>query len=249
MNLLFISTNLSIWAAKLVINIELRKKNAKNSHFFLVFSEKCVPLHPQTYAFYIIVYTLFIFMINSQDIKKGTAIRMDGGIWVCIDFQHRKPGKGNTIMIIKVKNVSDGRVLERRFNIGEKLEDVIIERRPYQYLYEDQSGRIFMNQETFEQIPIDNELVIGHEYMKESDIVEVVSDTTDGTILYAEMPVKTVLRVTHSEPGVKGDTATNTLKPATLETGVEVRVPLFINEGDLIQVDTRDGSYLQRVKE
>ena len=162
-------------------------------------------------------------MINSQDIKKGTAIRMDGGIWVCIDFQHRKPGKGNTIMIIKVKNVS--------------------------YLYEDQSGRIFMNQETFEQIPIDNELVIGHEYMKESDIVEVVSDTTDGTILYAEMPVKTVLRVTHSEPGIKGDTATNTLKPATLETGVEVRVPLFINEGDLIQVDTRDGSYLQRVKE
>ena len=176
-------------------------------------------------------------MINSQDIKKGTAIRMDGGIWVCIDFQHRKPGKGNTIMIIKVKNVSDGRVLE------------VIERRPYQYLYEDQSGRIFMNQETFEQIPIDNELVIGHEYMKESDIVEVVSDTTDGTILYAEMPVKTVLRVTHSEPGIKGDTATNTLKPATLETGVEVRVPLFINEGDLIQVDTRDGSYLQRVKE
>ena len=115
--------------------------------------------------------------------------------------------------------------------------------------YEDQSGRIFMNQETFEQIPIDNELVIGHEYMKESDIVEVVSDTTDGTILYAEMPVKTNLRVVHSEPGVKGDTATNTLKPATLETGVEVRVPLFINEGDLIQVDTRDGSYLNRVKE
>jgi len=188
-------------------------------------------------------------MINSQDIKKGTAIRMDGSIWVCIDFQHRKPGKGNTIMIIKVKNVSDGRVLERRFNIGEKLEDVIIERRPYQYLYEDQSGRIFMNQETFEQIPIDNDLVIGHEFMKESDIVEVVSDTTDGSILYAEMPVKTILRVTHSEPGVKGDTATNTLKPATLETGVEIRVPLFINEGDLIQVDTRDGSYLARAKE
>ena len=195
------------------------------------------------------IHILLRKMINSQDIKKGTAIRMDGGIWVCIDFQHRKPGKGNTIMIIKVKNVSDGRVLERRYNIGEKLEDVVIERRPYQYLYEDQSGRIFMNQETFEQIPIDNELVIGHEFMKESDIVEVVSDTTDGTILYAEMPVKTILRVTHSEPGIKGDTATNTLKPAILETGVEVRVPLFINEGDLIQVDTRDGSYLARAKE
>ncbi len=188
-------------------------------------------------------------MINSQDIKKGTAIRMDGGIWVCIDFQHRKPGKGNTIMNIKVKNVSDGRVLERRYNIGEKLEDVVIEHRPYQYLYEDSTGRIFMNQETFEQIPIANDLVIGHEYMKEGDIVEVVADSTDGTILYAEMPVKTNLRVTHSEPGIKGDTATNATKPATLETGVEVRVPLFINEGDLIQVDTRDGSYLNRVKE
>jgi elongation factor P len=191
----------------------------------------------------------YFFMINSQDIKKGTAIRMDGAIWVCIDFQHRKPGKGNTIMNIKLKNVTDGRVLERRYNIGEKLEDVIIEHRDYQYLYEDQEGRIFMNQETFEQIPIANDLVIGHEYMKEGDVVSVVSDTTDGTILYAEMPVKTILRVTHSEPGIKGDTATNTLKPATLETGVEVRVPLFINEGDLIQVDTRDGSYLARAKE
>ena len=164
-------------------------------------------------------------MINSQDIKKGTAIRMDGAIWVCIDFQHRKPGKGNTIMNIKMKNVTDGRVLERRYNIGEKLEDVVIEHRDYQYLYEDQEGRIFMNQETFEQIPIANDLVIGHEYMKEGDVVSV------------------------SEPGIKGDTATNTLKPATLETGVEVRVPLFINEGDLIQVDTRDGSYLARAKE
>ena len=152
-------------------------------------------------------------------------------------------------MNTKLKNVTDGRVLDRTFQVGFKLEDVIIERRPYQYLYEDATGRIFMNQETFEQIPIANDLVIGHEYMKESDIVEVVTDTTDGTILYAEMPVKTYLRVTHSEPGVKGDTATNATKPAILETGVEIRVPLFINEGDLIQVDTRDGSYLQRVKE
>ncbi|WP_431356594.1 elongation factor P [Prevotella communis] len=178
-------------------------------------------------------------MINSQDIKKGTAIRMDGAIWVCIDFQHRKPGKGNTIMIIKLKNVSDGRVLERRFNIGEKLEDVIIERRPYQYLYEDQSGRIFMNQETFEQIPIDNELVIGHEFMKESDIVEVVSDSYRWYLSsMLRMPVKTILRVTHSEPGIKGaDTATNTLKPLLWRLVLRFAFPLFINEGDLIQVD------------
>ena len=188
-------------------------------------------------------------MINSQDIKKGVAVRMDGGIWVCIDFQHRKPGKGNTIMIIKLKNVTDGRVLERRFNIGEKLEEVQITRRPYQYLYKEGEDYIFMNQETYDQTPIASELVTGVEYMKESDIVEVVSDADTDTVLYAEMPVKTVLRIAHSEPGVKGDTATNTLKPATLETGAEIRVPLFINEGDLVQVDTRDGSYIQRMKE
>lgn len=188
-------------------------------------------------------------MINSQEIKIGTCIRMDGKIWTCIDFQHRKPGKGNTVMITKLKNVSDGRVLERTFQIGFKLEDVVVERRPYQFLYEDTTGCIFMNQETFEQIPIPRTAVTGEQYMKEGDIVEVVTDTSDGTVLLAEMPVKTVLTITHSEPGIKGDTATNTLKPATVETGAIVRVPLFVNEGDKIQVDTRDGSYLQRMKE
>jgi len=188
-------------------------------------------------------------MINSQEIKIGTCIRLDGKIWTCIDFQHRKPGKGNTVMITKLKNVADGRVLERTFQVGFKLEDVRVERRPYQYLYQDATGYIFMNQETFEQIPIAKEGIEGVDYMKEGDVVEVVTDTSDGTILSAEMPVKTVLRITSSEPGVKGNTATNATKPATLETGVEVRVPLFVNEGELIQVDTRDGSYLNRVSE
>jgi elongation factor P len=104
-----------------------------------------------------------------------------------------------------------------------------------------------MNQETYEQIPIPKSQITGVEFMKEGDVVDVVTDTSDGTILSAEMPVKTTLKVTHSEPGVKGNTATNATKPATLETGVEVRVPLFINEGETIQVDTRDGSYLGRV--
>jgi elongation factor P len=174
---------------------------------------------------------------------------MDGGIWVCIEFQHRKPGKGNTVMNTKLKNVTDGRVLERTFQVGFKLEDVRIERRPYQFLYKEGDDYIFMNQETYDQAPIAKDLVTGVDFMKESDIVEVVSDADTETILFAEMPVKTVLRVTHSEPGIKGDTATNATKPATLETGVEIRVPLFINEGDLVQVDTRDGSYLQRMKE
>ena len=174
---------------------------------------------------------------------------MDGKLYFCIDFLHVKPGKGNTIMRTTLKDVVSGRVLEKRFNIGESLEDVRVERRAYQYLYMEGQDYIFMNQETYDQIPIAKDLITGVEYMKEGDVVEVVSDADTNTILYAEMPVKTTLRVTHSEPGIKGDTATNTLKPATLETGVEIRVPLFIDEGELVLVDTRDGSYLQRVKE
>ena len=174
---------------------------------------------------------------------------MDGKLYFCIDFLHVKPGKGNTIMRTTLKDVVSGRVLEKRFNIGEALEDVRVERRPYQYLYQEGEDFIFMNQETYDQIPIAKDLITGVDYMKESDVVEVVSDADTNTILYAEMPVKTVLRITHSEPGIKGDTATNATKPATLETGVEIRVPLFIEEGELVQVDTRDGSYLQRVKE
>ena len=187
-------------------------------------------------------------MMNAQDIKNGTCIRMDGQLYFVIEFLHVKPGKGNTFMRTKLKNVVDGRVLERRFNIGEKLEDVRVERRPYQYLYADGNDDIFMNNETFEQVPINKELVTGSAFMKEGDTVEVVSDASTDTVLYAEMPMKTVLKITYTEPGVKGDTATNTLKPATVETGAEVRVPLFVNEGDLIEIDTRDGSYVGRVK-
>lgn len=187
-------------------------------------------------------------MINAQDIKNGTCIRMDGQLYFCIEFLHVKPGKGNTFMRTKLKNVVDGRVLERRFNIGEKLEDVRVERRPYQYLYAEGDDDIFMNQETFEQIPISKELVTGAAFMKEGDVVEVVSDASTETVLYAEMPVKADLEITYTEPGIKGDTATNTLKPATLETGAEIRVPLFCNIGDKIRVDTRDGSYIERIK-
>ena len=187
-------------------------------------------------------------MMNAQDIKNGTCIRLDNQLYFCVEFLHVKPGKGNTFMRTKLKNVVDGRVIERRFNIGEKLEDVRVERRPYQYLYADGEDDIFMNNETFEQIPISKELVTGAAFMKEGDTVEVVSDASTNTVLYAEMPMKTVLKVTYTEPGLKGDTATNTLKPATVETGATVKVPLFINEGESIEVDTRDGSYVSRVK-
>ena len=187
-------------------------------------------------------------MIKSQDIKKGTCIRMDGKLYFCIDFLHVKPGKGNTIMRTTLKDVVSGRVLEKRFNIGEALEDVRVERRQFQYLYQEGEDYIFMNQETFDQAPIAKDLITGVDFMKEGDVVDVVSDASTDTILYAEMPIKTQLKITYTEPGLKGDTATNNLKPATLETGAEVSVPLFINEGEIIEVDTRDGSYVNRVK-
>ena len=173
---------------------------------------------------------------------------MDGKLYLCNDLLHRKPGKGNTIMNVTLKDVVSGNVLERRFNIGEKLEDVRVERRPYQFLYKEGDDLIFMNNETFEQIPIPADQVNGVDFMKEGQEVEVVTDASTETVLYADVPVKVVLEITWTEPGLKGDTATNTLKPAKVETGAEIRVPLFINEGELVEVDTRDGSYLGRVK-
>ena len=186
-------------------------------------------------------------MINAQDIKIGTAIRIDGKLYFCIDFLHVKPGKGNTFMRTKLKDVVSGYVLERRFNIGEKLEDVRVERRPYQYLYKEGEDFIFMNQETYDQLPIAKEIINGVDFLLEGMIVDVVSDASTETILYADVPVKVQMKITYTEPGLKGDTATNTLKPATVESGAEVRVPLFINEGDTIEIDTRDGSYVSRV--
>ena len=177
-------------------------------------------------------------MINAQDIKNGTCIRMDGKLYFCIEFLHVKPGKGNTFMRTKLKDVVNGYVLERRFNIGEKLEDVRVERRPHQYLY----------QETFDQIPIAHDLINGVDFLLEGMVVDVVSDASTETVLYADVPVKIQQKITYTEPGLKGDTATNTLKPATVESGATVRVPLFINEGEPIEIDTRDGSYVGRVK-
>jgi elongation factor P len=187
-------------------------------------------------------------MINSQDIKIGTCIRMDGKLYFCIDFLHVKPGKGNTIMRTKLKSVTDGRVLERRFNIGEKLEDVRVERRPYQYSYMEGEDYHFLNQETWEDVIIQKEVISGVDFLKEGTICDVVFDASTETVLFAETPIKMQLKVTYTEPGVKGDTATNTLKPATVETGVEVRVPLFINEGEIIEVNTSDGTYTGRVR-
>ena len=187
-------------------------------------------------------------MINSQDIKNGTCIRLDGKLYFCVEFLHVKPGKGNTIMRTKLKDVVSGRVLERRFNIGEKLEDVRVERRPYQFSYNEGEHYHFLNQETWDDLIINKDLITGVDFLKEGMVVEVVSDASTETVLFAELPVKVQLEVTYTEPGLKGDTATNTTKPATVETGATVRVPLFIETGEMSVVDTRDGSYIERAK-
>lgn len=187
-------------------------------------------------------------MINSQDVKNGTCVRIDGRLYFVVEFLHVKPGKGNTFVRTKLKDVVNGRVLERTFQINFKLEDVRVERRPYQFLYKEGKDFIFMNQETYDQIPIAHDLITGVDYLKEEMIVDVVTDSSTDTILFAEVPTKVKLKITYTEPGLKGDTATNASKPATVETGATVRVPLFVNEGETIEIDTRDGSYQGRVK-
>ena len=181
-------------------------------------------------------------MINAQDIKNGTCIRLDGKLYYCIEFLHVKPGKGNTFMRTKLKEVVSGRVLDRRFNIGEKLEDVRVERRPFQFSYNEGDHYHFLNQETWDDVTIDKDLITGVDFLKEGMVIEVVSDASTETVLFAELPVKVELQVTYTEPGIKGDTATNTLKPA------KVRVPLFINTGETIRIDTRTGEYMERVR-
>ena len=187
-------------------------------------------------------------MATTSDIKNGMCIDLDGQFFYIVEFLHVKPGKGAAFVRTKLKNVTTGRVIDKTFNAGVKIQEVRIERRTYQYLYKDDMGYNFMSHETFEQIAIDGNLITGVKFLKEGDCVEVVSHADSETVLYAELPVKVTLLITYAEPGLKGDTATNATKPATLETGAEVRVPLFINEGELIEVDTRDGSYLNRVK-
>lgn len=187
-------------------------------------------------------------MATTADIKNGMCIALDGNFFFIIEFLHVKPGKGAAFVRTKLRNVTTGRVIEKTFNSGVKLEEVRIERRPYQYLYPDDMGYNFMNQDTFEQISIQKDLITGVDFLKEGDVVEVVVHAETETVLYGEVPVKVKLLITYTEPGVKGDTATNATKPATLETGAAVRVPLFINEGEIIEIDTRDGSYVGRVK-
>lgn len=188
-------------------------------------------------------------MASTADIKNGMCLDLDGQFYFVVEFLHVKPGKGPAFVRTKLKNVVSGKVIDRTFPSGQKIDEVRIERHTYQYLYQDDMGYNFMNTETYEQAPIAKELVTGVDFLKEGMEVDVIIHAESERVLYAELPLHVNLLVTYTEPGLKGDTATNAMKPATLETGVEVRVPLFINEGEVIRVDTRDGSYVERVKQ
>lgn len=187
-------------------------------------------------------------MATTADIRNGMCIDLDGQFFFVVEFLHVKPGKGAAFVRTKLRNVKTGRVLDKTFNAGVKLDEVRIERRPYQYLYKDDMGYNFMNTETFEQISIPGEVIEGVQFLKEGDMVEVQVHAETETILTADMPQTVILEITYTEPGLKGDTATNATKPATVETGAEVRVPLFINEGEKIKINTADGSYVERIK-
>ena len=187
-------------------------------------------------------------MATTADFKNGMCLDIDGTYYFIVEFLHVKPGKGPAFVRTKLKNVVTGRVIDKTWNSGVKVEEVRIERRPYQYLYKDDMGYNFMHTETYEQVSLPGESIEGVQFLKEGDIVEAQVHAASETILTCEMPVNVILEVTYTEPGIKGDTATNTLKPATVETGAEVRVPLFIESGDKIKVDTRSGAYVERVK-
>ena len=188
-------------------------------------------------------------MATTADIKIGMCIELNGKTFQIVDFQHVKPGKGPAFVRTKLKNLENGRTVDNTFTAGVAIEPVRVERRPYQFLYQDDMGCNFMHTETFEQIVIDRKLIDNSDLMKEGQIVEVMFHTDKEMVLSAELPPIIDMEVVYTEPGVKGDTAsTNSLKPATVETGATIKVPLFIQTGEKIRVDTRTREYYERIK-
>ncbi len=187
-------------------------------------------------------------MADTSDFRNGLIIKFKGDLYSIVEFQHVKPGKGGAFVRTTLKNLRTGRVLDNTFRAGEKVETVRVERRKYQYLYRDGDSLVVMDNETYEQINVPVELFDGGEkYLKEGEEVDILVDDNE-QIVTVEIPITVQLKVIETEPGFKGNTATNAMKPAKLETGTTVQVPLFINEGDILKIDTRKGEYLERVK-
>lgn len=185
---------------------------------------------------------------STSDFRNGLTFMLNGEIYSILEFQHVKPGKGGAFVRTKLKGVVSGKVIEKTFRSGESVEAVRVERRPYQFLYREGDIYHFMHKETFEQIPIPEDKLDRPEFLTENQNVQVAVLAENEKILFTELPEQVVLEVVQTEPGVKGDTAQGGSKSAKLESGAEIQVPLFINEGDRVKVNTREGSYLERVK-
>jgi elongation factor P len=188
-------------------------------------------------------------MASTSDIRNGLCIRHNNDIFKVIEFLHVKPGKGPAFVRTKLKSLTSGKVLDNTFPAGRKIEDIRVETRKYQFLYPEGETFHFMNTDDYNQITLEENTLDAPDLLKEGEVVTIIFNTEDDMPLSVDMPASVVLEIKHTEPGVKGNTATNATKPATVETGATINVPLFINEGDKIKVDTAKGAYLERVKE
>jgi elongation factor P len=187
-------------------------------------------------------------MASTADFKNGLCLEMNNDIFTIVEFQHVKPGKGAAFVRTKLKSLRTGKTLDKTFNAGEKVTTARVEKRPHQFLYADEMGYNFMDTETFEQISLEERLIERPKLLKDGQNVDILVHAENETPLSVELPPFVELMITYTEPGIKGDTATNALKPATVETGATIMVPLFVEQDTLIKVDTRDGSYSERVK-
>lgn len=188
-------------------------------------------------------------MASTSDIRNGLCIKYNHDIFKIIEFLHVKPGKGPAFVRTKLKSVTTGKVIDNTFSAGHKIEEVRVETHKFQYLYNDGDTYHFMNTVDYSQIELQKTVLDAPDLMKEGEIVTVLINTEDNIPLSVDMPSSVILEVTHTEPGVKGNTATNATKPATVETGAKVNVPLFINEGDKIKIETEKGTYKERIKD
>ncbi|MBU6278390.1 MAG: elongation factor P [Actinomycetales bacterium] len=185
-------------------------------------------------------------MATTNDLKNGLVLNLDGQLWTVVEFQHVKPGKGGAFVRTKLKNVLSGKVVDKTFNAGVKVETANVDKREMQYLYRDGDDWVFMDATTYDQLPVPNAVVgSAADYLLENQSANVAIH--EGSALYVELPASVELTITYTEPGLQGDRSTGGTKPATLETGATINVPLFIEQGTRVKVDTRDGSYLGRV--
>ena len=187
-------------------------------------------------------------MASTSDIKNGLCMNYKHDVYSVVEFMHVKPGKGPAFVRTKLKSLTSGKVIDNTFPAGHKIDVVRVERRKFQYLYKDDGGFHFMDNETYEQIQLQSNLVDNAQFMKEGSEVEILYHSEENRPLIIDIPQYVVMEVTYTEPGEKGNTTTNATKPATVETGAEVKVPIFINEGDKIRIDTASGAYMERVK-